>query len=322
MKRLNESLIDVLARLENIYRYKNVFKSRAYKKAQETLALMNETNITDVSLLENKPNIGKSIYEKLVEYVQTGDIKLNDANSDLKSVQVDTWNGGPEAVLMNVYGIGPKKAKELVAAGITTIPQLRAQQHDVLNAVQRIGLLYYEDILKRIPRDEIDAYNRLFKNSIKNINKNAADKLMGEIVGSYRRGAETSGDIDVILTCNKASVFNEFIDDLIERGVIIEVLSRGSSKCLVITRLHESCPARRVDFLFTSAVEYPFAVLYFTGSKNFNTVMRAHALKKGFTMNEHGIKNKTTGAIVQGINSEKAIFEFLDMTYVKPEKRV
>jgi DNA polymerase/3'-5' exonuclease PolX len=60
---------------------------------------------------------------------------------------------------------------------------------------------------------------------------------------------------------------------------------------------------------------------YFTGSKNFNTVMRAHALKKGFTMNEHGIKNKASGTVVNGIDSEKAIFEFLDMTYVKPNQR-
>ncbi len=315
-KRLNEILIDVLARLENIYRHKNQFKSRAYKKTQETLVLMNDVNITDITTL--KSNIGKNTYDKLVEYMQTGDIKLADVDIDFKSANI----GGPEAIFMDVYGIGPKKAAELAAAGITSIMDLRARQHEVLNKVQRTGLQYYEDILKRIPRAEIDEYHNLFTTVIRNINRRNKDaKLIGEIVGSYRRGAETSGDIDVILTCNKAALFDMFVDDLLERGIIIEVLSRGPSKCLIITRLHESCPARRVDFLFTSSESYPFAVLYFTGSKNFNTVMRANALKQGYTMNEHGIKNKTTGEMIQ-LTSEREIFDFLDMTYVKPENRI
>ena len=54
-----------------------------------------------------------------------------------------------------MYGIGPKKAQELVEQGITTIQQLRANQHQLLNETQKVGLKYYEDILKRIPRQEI-----------------------------------------------------------------------------------------------------------------------------------------------------------------------
>lgn len=331
-KRLNESLIQVLNRLETIYRGKNQFKSRAYKKAAETIMTIGE-DITDVAVLKNAPNIGKSIFDKLTEYVQTGTIKLTDAEFEIKSVNVEEWSSGPEAILADVYGIGPKKAKQLVGMGITTIEQLRAKQDEVLNPVQKIGLQYYEDILQRIPRAEIERYSKLFKSVIQNINRRAANKghvLRGEIVGSYRRGAADSGDIDMILTCTNEGMYGQFIDDLIKRNIIIEVLSRGSSKCLVIGRIGEGAVARRIDFLFSSAEEYPFSILYFTGSKTFNTVMREHALKKGFTMNEHRIKLKTCEpvnphnecAVTHKFESEQDIFAFLGLQYIKPAERI
>ncbi len=323
-KRLNESLIQVLTRLETIYRGKNHFKSRAYKKAAETIMTIGD-DIIDVNVLKDAPNIGKSIFDKMVEYVQTGTIKLTDAEFELKSVNVVEWKGGPETVLADVYGIGPKKAKELVAAGITTIEQLRAKQDEVLNNVQRIGLRYYEDILQRIPRSEIERYSKLFKAVIQNINRRAANRghtLHGEIVGSYRRGATDSGDIDVIFTCTNPQLYEQFIDDLIKRNIIIEVLSRGPSKCLVIGRIGEGAVARRVDFLFSSPEEFPFSILYFTGSKAFNTTMREHALKHGFTMNEHRIKLKTGENVTHQFTTEQDIFAFLGLKYVKPVDRI
>ena len=117
-------------------------------------------------------------------------------------------------------------------------------------------------------------------------------------MGSYRRRAADSGDIDVILTSNSSSFFTSFVDILIKQKIIIEVLSRGPSKCLVIARITPSSIARRVDFLYTTKEEYPFSILYFTGSKIFNTVMRNQALAMGLTMNEHGLykmENKKKG---------------------------
>ena len=61
-------------------------------------------------------------------------------------------------IFVKVYGIGPKKALELAKKGLTTIAQLRERQDELLNDVQKKGLKYYEDILKRIPRKEIDTY--------------------------------------------------------------------------------------------------------------------------------------------------------------------
>ena len=155
-----------------------------------------------------------------------------------------------------------------------------------------------------------------------------------EIVGSYRRGAESSGDIDVIITSSNPIIFKKFIDDLITKSIIKEVLSRGQTKCLVITKLPDVSTSRRVDFLYTSPEEFPFAILYFTGSKIFNTVMRHEALAKGLTMNEHGLylltnntsnpnnKKGTKGEKVDHIfTSEKDIFDYLDLEYKEPHER-
>ena len=107
-------------------------------------------------------------------------------------------------------------------------------------------------------------------------------------MGSYRRGAKDSGDIDICISDpnDDAGVFNKFIDALIEKGILIEVLSRGNTKSLGVSRLRRK-PARRIDFMFTKHNELAFALLYFTGSKSFNTVMRKRALDMGYSMNEH-----------------------------------
>jgi DNA polymerase/3'-5' exonuclease PolX len=109
-------------------------------------------------------------------------------------------------------------------------------------------------------------------------------------------------------------MFKQFVDGLIEENIIIEVLSRGPSKCLVIAKLPLTRHARRVDFLFSTPQEYAFSVLYFTGSKAFNTVMRGHALTAGYSMNEHGLSKvvdkKQEEKVTQGFNNEKDIFDF------------
>jgi len=312
MTRLNESLADLMAQLAKLMtaRGENM-RARAYTHAEETILGTVDT-ITDVEQLKGKPGIGPTIMEKMREYVATGKLRvLEEAKAD------------PEIMFADIYGVGPKKAKELVGKGIRTIPQLRQQQNEVLNHIQRIGLQYYEDILKRIPRQEIDEYRTIFETAFNQVRGTAAQAKY-DIVGSYRRGAAASGDIDVILTGESALLFTAFIDQLLERGVILQILSRGPSKCLVIARLPGKT-ARRVDFLYTSFKEYPFAQLYFTGSKAFNTVMRGHALSKGYTMNEHGLYNvrdKKKGSPVDTVfKDEGGIFDFLGLAYVEPEGR-
>ena len=309
---MNDELVNLMEKLTVLMSKRaDQIRARVYKRAQETILAYPEP-ITRVSQLKGLPGIGSTIMEKLKEYQETGTLEL-----------LEREKNKPEYMLSNVYGIGPIKAKELVEKyGIKSIEELRERQDEVLNAVQKIGLKYYEDIEERIPRSEIDEYNNTFSSIFDKVKE---DDSAYEIVGSYRRKLATSGDIDVIITSKNPFVFEKFIDILIENGIITNVLSRGKTKSLVVAKLPSSKVHRRVDFLYTKHEEYPFAVLYFTGSKGFNTVMRGHALKMGYSLNEHGISKmvdkKKTEQLQNTFDSERDIFDFLGLEYREPEDR-
>jgi DNA ligase (NAD+) len=308
--RLNEKFIELMDKLSDIMlKQGEPFRARAYQKAQETIMAFSG-DILNPEQLHGQPGIGSTIMDKLNEYTQTGTLKV-----------IEREKNNPVNILADIYGIGPKKAKELVDKGITSVAQLR-ENTQLLNDVQKVGLTHYEDVLKRIPRSEIEQYKTMFESEF---NKVATSDSRFEIVGSYRRGAQNSGDIDVIITSDDPRVFVNFVDELIKRKVILEVLSRGPTKCLVMAKIPSSGSVRRVDFLYTSLAEFPFAILYFTGSKIFNTVMRHQALQMGLTMNEHGLYKmdgkKKGDKIAHVFKDEKDIFDYLHMAYKTPIER-
>ena len=314
MSRRNEIYIEVLERLSKLLAKKgDHIRSRAYSKAQETLMGI-LTDITSPDDLKGKPNIGPTILEKFKEYDDTGTLRLFEREKE-----------NPENIFNEIYGVGPKKAKELVEKGVKNLDELRERQSELLNASQQAGLKYYEDILERIPRGEVDEYNKLFEKEFKKTTKDTEDKY--EIVGSYRRGAQSSGDIDVIITSPRQEMFSTFIDKLKATGILLEILSYGKTKCLVIAKLPNKEKARRVDFMYTNPDEFPFAILYFTGSKAFNTVMRGEALKQGMSLNEHGLYKKQAGKekenkVAQTFSTEADVFKYLKLQYKEPMERI
>ena len=306
--RYNEKFIEILESLSDIMmKQGEPFRARAYQKAQETIMNIS-TDIINIDNVKGQPSIGPAILEKLNEFILTGTLQI-----------IEKEKNNPINIFTEIYGIGPKKAKELVEQGITTINQLRTDQHKLLNNTQIVGLKYYEDILKRIPRSEIEEYNTMFN---KLFVKPKDQESKYEIVGSYRRGHQNSGDIDVIITSKSPEIFINFINKLIDQKTIVEVLSRGPSKCLVIGRITPTSFARRIDFLYTTPEEFPFSILYFTGSKIFNTVMRRQALNMGLSMNEHGLYLIKDSKIEDKFTSEKDIFDYLDMEYKLPQERI
>lgn len=312
----NEQFSKVLGQLHTMMVSKGEpFRARAYKKAQETIMSIT-TPITDLKQLKGKPGIGETILQKLDEYIKTGTLQM-----------IEREKSNPIYIFTQIYGIGPKKAKELVEKhNIKTITELRKNQ-DILNDKQKIGLEYYEDILQRIPRSEIDEYKNALQDVFDDVEKNYKGSSF-EIVGSYRRGAKDSGDIDIILTNsqNDNKLLDDFVDKLQKKGLVIEILSKGDIKSLTIGRLNTSKPARRLDFMYASPEEYAFSILYFTGSASFNTVMRQQALNIGYSMNEHGLykmmNGKKTSKLDMFFKTEKDIFDFLKMEYKAPEERI
>ena len=315
MPRYNEEFIAIMGELKDIFNGQRDFhRTRAYQNAEETIMQI-EKDITSPDDLKGVPNIGSTILSKLREYVETGTLKI-----------LERERKNPFNLFLKVYGIGTKKAKELVEKKYTTIEQLKKSSEEdpkLLNDTQKIGLKYYDAINERIPREEIHQYKKVFEKIFKEVAPANSDF---QIVGSYRRGAKNSGDIDMIITNtnNNKKVFKDFLDKLIEDKIIIEVLNRGPVKSLTIGELPGKTP-RRIDFLYSPPKEYPFTLLYFTGSKVFNTFMRQRALTMGYTLNEHGfseMKDKVKGKAVEDkFESEQDIFDFLNMEYKEPKDR-
>jgi NAD-dependent DNA ligase len=292
-----------------------VFRARAYQKAKETIMAYPE-KITSIEQLRGLPGIGETIIKKFNEFDKTGTLKV-----------LEREKNHPRYIFAQVYGIGPKKAKELADMGLTSIKELRERKDELLNDVQKKGLKYYEDILKRIPRAEIVEYEKAFRKAFDKV-KQPGDKF--EILGSYRRGAKTSGDIDVAITNenNDKSIFDKFIQQLQKEGILVELLSKGSTKSLTVGKLPNYPTARRLDFMYSKPDEYAFALLYFTGSMAFNVVQRRRAIELGYTMNEHGLyklvgdKKKTKGPrLNQSFPTEESIFDFLGLVYKGPTER-
>jgi NAD-dependent DNA ligase len=312
-KSLNKTFIGILEEFEELRNMQgNKRSAGSYHRAAESLMAFNK-KITKLEDVKNIPNIGPKIIKIFKEHIETGMVKeLENAKND------------PIRLFPKIYGIGPKKAKKLIDSGITTIAELREKQKDVLNPTQIAGLKYYEDIIKRIPRAEINEFNDVLSSVFATLkDKDSQFK----IVGSYRRGAANSGDIDIIITNSKNdnSIFRKFIDALAERDILIHFFTRGEIKSLTMGQLKGQTP-RRLDFMYAPPGEYAFATLYFTGSKNFNVLMRQRALDMGYTMNEHGLYKmngrKKGSKLDMAFHTEESIFEFLGLKYKTPVERV
>ena len=344
MKDYKNGYIEILKQLEYYKRIKEVepFKANVYRGAIEQIKNLNR-ELNSANDIKDLPGIGKAIRDKLTEYIETGKVKNLEelikvhGGEDYEAQKIKQEK---KDVFLQIHGIGDKAAENLIDLGITTIEELKARKNEeilgkgtkklkLLNAVQQKGLEYYEEILEKIPREEIEEYKIILQKLFNEACNNNNDDNMFEIVGSYRRGKLESGDIDIIITSkvDDKTCFNNFLDLLNEQGIIKVFLSKGEKKSMVIGKLNNESTARRLDFLYAPPDEYAFAILYFTGSKDFNTSMRQVALKNGLTLNEHGfhrMKNKIKGDKITSpkLNTEAEIFSHLNMEFKEPHERL
>lgn len=299
---------------------KAVFSARAYQKVINQLTTYNGS-ITSYDDIKNIDGIGAKMEKKIKEILETGSLASAKRAKELYNIDaLDT--------LQNIYGVGPAKAMDLVKSGIISIKQLREEvkkNPKLLNDKQKIGLKYYEDLLERIPRVEMEEHRDI----LESLKPDDMEDYETEIVGSFRREATDSGDIDVLIrvpaeTSAKTAKNNlELYVKLLEGfGYIEEVLALGEHKCMAISRMYQGKP-RRLDLLMTPDEEYAYAILYFTGSNIFNVAFRQYALDKGYTLNEHTLTPIRPGvATVPYMKTEKDIFKFIGLRYIEPSKRV
>jgi len=306
-----ERIIEIFSAIANHERNNGQgFKASAYLKSINGIKKFSDDSEITVENLREIKGLGDKLIGKIQEIMEKNTCSAYEKIKDIKD---------PRTVFMGIHGVGPVKAKKLVQEGFKTIEDLRecGNLKEHFNDVQIKSLPYYEDLQMRIPRAEIQNHEKYLKQVIK-IYDIPPGSIKFCITGSYRRGKVDSGDIDILFTCKDKSKFVKFVDALYESNYLVEELARGSTKYNGICKYGNN-PCRRIDIMYTKPEEYPFAVLYFTGSKEFNVKMRADLLEKGMTLNEHSLKNTDTKKPVNHkFVTEEDIFGYIGMGYVHP----
>ena len=177
----------------------NNIKVLQYIRAIESIKLSGIKKISKGQDLLKLKFIGKGIVSKINEFIKTGKIKL-----------LEEFKKNPVIIahkeLTGVYGIGPKKAKELINMGVLSVKEINSK---TLTNNQKIGLKYYKDLKKKIKRKEAENVKKILEEEFKKIDKKG--KII--LAGSYYRCKKLLGDIDIILVSDKNNL-KDFINIL------------------------------------------------------------------------------------------------------------
>jgi DNA polymerase IV len=325
----NARTIEILQKMLDYYsRTADQWRVIAYRKA--ITALRKEpTKIATKTQALAIAGIGERLADKIEEIVSTDRLRrLENTSLTPEDKALQLFHG--------VYGAGFVQASRWVAKGFRSLEDLRTKAD--LSKNQQIGVERYYDFQERIPRAEVEAHGEIVRRAI-----HGADADINVIIGgSFRRGAVTSGDIDVLITKPKATL--EYIRGLMMDVVVPQLFRQGFLKVSLATSsrddgskwhgasaLPDADIWRRIDLLFVPGEEIGAALLYFTGNDIFNRSMRLLASKKGMRLNQRGLfadvlrgPNRVkvnSGRLVEG-RDEKRIFEILGVTWRPPEHRV
>jgi DNA polymerase beta len=296
---------DIILKELEVFRKKEIIAGEKFKAIAYSKAINKIKEHTVIKSIDDMKGLGEGITKKVALIIET-----EQPQEPPEPVVDDAVHA-----FMNIYGVGRVKAIKLVHdKNMHSIEQLR-QNTDLLNTNQKIGLDHYEDFLERIPRPEMTAHSRFIKKTIKSLKLN----IDTDIVGSYRRGEKSSGDIDVLLKSSDPNDGLMVINKLKEVGYITSTLALGDKKFMGVCKIGDN-KYRRLDILYTPEEQYGFALLYFTGSMKFNIAVRKIALEKGLSLNEHGFKAIKTQEIPV-LKTEEEILNYLGIKMIDPKKR-
>lgn len=317
MKSYNEEIagaFDEIADLMSILK-ENPFKIRAYKEAARRLkeeAHPITKKDADKASLMQIPRIGSALAEKIIQYIKKKKIDY------LVKLRKEI----PKAVrdLLKIPGLGPSRVRTLyMDLGIKSKKDIiKYAKNGEIAELKGFGDRLTESILDTIesgrvkkakhPRGEVKPIaEKLVKilKSIKGVNSAIA-------AGSYRRKAKEVGDLDILVT-------GDDVADIAERKIKkaypdAEFIASGDTKIAFVVMPEKL----QVDIRFVPKESHGAALLYFTGSKDYNVMMRKAAINKGYLLNEYGLFRD--GEYIAGATEEE-VFEELGMEYAKPERR-
>lgn len=304
-----ELIIKYFSELSEIYqKLGEKYKADAYYEVIYKLKYIHRLPNTKKELMTIE-GIGDGISDKILEIVKTKKLSYLEEMTKNKKLNIILQ-------LLNISGIGSKKALELYDYGIRSYNDLQKAitiGEIKLTKEQNLGFQYYKDLVKQIPRKEIEKLETYINKNVSKTNLNGIKEPKIKLVGSYRRGKNKINDVDLL---GVNITIDEVIKLLEKKYQIINFISKGSYKSSFLIIIDKI--VRRVDLLITNPESYYLALIYFTGSKYFNIEMRSIAKEKGYKLNEFKL---TKGSRNIPINSEKDIFDKLDMIYIEPKNR-
>ncbi len=297
-------------------RGENPFRCRAYHNASRIVAALTTdlASMIESGQLSGVRGIGEGMAEKITELVKTGRLKYyEDLKKSLPAGLVD---------MLGIQGLGPKRIKIVYdKLKIKTLDQLRdAAQKGRLAKLEGFGAKTEENILKGIEMLSRQADKFLYPTawaaaeSVHSVVRQQKGVVRSDVAGSLRRKKEVIGDIDILVSARPADapkimrVFTHHSD--VER-----VLAEGKTKSSVILKSGMNCDLRVII-----EEQFPFALHYFTGSKEHNIHMRSIAKDMDIKMNEYGLFKGKSEKLLR-CKDEEEIFETLGMNYIPPELR-
>ena len=307
-----EKLINLLINIKNTrIGEKRKFERIAYDKVIKQLE--SYEGPFELNEVLKFPGVGKKIGSLIKEFFETGNIE-EAVESEDKNIILQNFQ--------KIHGVGPTKAEEWYSKGYRSFEDISKVE---LTENQKVSIEYYEELNQRIPRLEIEYLELELFTYFKYINSINKSRIFGNIAGSYRRGYEDSGDIDVIVCINDTSL-RTYIENF---PYFVKIMYNGEKKITGIIKIPQikyknvmiGGIHRQIDFeIVNNFSMYYFAELYFTGSKEHNIMMRSKAAEQGKRLNEKeliDLKDSTTFYV----NNEKDIYDYLNLDYLEPYQR-
>jgi DNA polymerase (family X) len=295
---------------------------RSYEKAAELLENLS-TRIEDIAAdtekLTELPGIGDRMAEHIQEILRTGDY----------STRAKLLKKYPSTILqvLQLHSLGPKKVailwKTFKAGSVDAVEKLA--EEGKLRLLEGFGEKTEQNILtaaknfkKSSGRFRLNDADETAQHLIAHIQKVGDQIESVTVAGSFRRGKETIGDLDLLVTLGKKHTpksIEAISEHILTYSSIEQTLARGENK--VSFRLSNGM---QVDVRLLDKTNYGAALLYFTGSKEHNVTLRGRALKMGWTLNEYALTTLKGEKHVAGA-SEEEIYAKLKLDYIPPELR-
>ncbi len=297
------------------------FRIRSYRNAAEAIEAQTQQIadlIDDPKKVLAIPGIGKGMLVNLQEMFKEGKLPLH--AELLKKYHPSMLD------LLKIQGLGPKTIALIWSAYKVSDPEgvAKLAREGKIRELPRMGAKQEQKLLKAI-----EDYRRIAGRFLLDAAEQQADKIIEHLreypgvekitpAGSLRRGRETVGDLDILVTgksCCHDGARQELIDHIIKLPGLMEIIARGDNKVSFRMR-----GGMQVDVRLLPPESFGAAMQYFTGSKAHNVALRQRALKMGYTLSEYSLAKLDTEKPVAG-KTEEEIYAKLKLDYIPPELR-